>query len=114
AFLFATFLATTDVATAASPSELVRAIRENGLDPAACYRVRDLSFAKEDVRVYLNEGYLIFTKPAEGRRTAALFSSDVEGGDGEVIVLPPNRSERESLARFATLPNLDEHIHSGF
>jgi hypothetical protein len=112
--LFATFLATTDMATAASPSELVRAIRENGLDPAACYRVRDLSFAKEDVRVYLNEGYLIFTKPVEGRRTAALFSADVEGGDGEVIVLPPNRSERESLARFATLPNLDEHIRSGF
>ena len=94
--------------------ELVRAIRENGLDPSACYRVRDLSFAKEDVRVYLNDGYLIFTKPVEGRRTAALFSADVEGGDGEVIVLPPTRSERESLARFATQPNLDEHIRSGF
>ena len=92
---------------AASASELVRAIRENGLDPAACYRVRDLSFAKEDVRVYLNDGYLIFTKPVEGRRTAALFSADVEGGDAEVIVLPPTRSERESLARFATQPNLD-------
>ncbi len=49
-----------------------------------------------------------------GRRTGALFSSDVEGGDGEVIVLPPTRSERESLARFATLPNLDEHIRSSF
>lgn len=92
----------------------MRAIREDALDPAACYRVRDLSFAKEDVRVYLNEGYLIFTKPVEGRRTAALFSADVEGGDGEVIVLPPTRSERESLARFATQPNLDEHIRSGF
>ena len=50
----------------------------------------------------------------QGRRTAALFSADVDGGDGEVIVLPPTRSERESLARFATLPNLDEHIRSGF
>ncbi len=112
--LLATFLAIAGLAAAASPSEIVRAIRENALDPAACFRVRDLSFAKEDVRVYLNEGYLIFTKPVEGRRTAALFSADVEGGDGEVIVLPPTRSERESLARFATLPNLDEHIRSGF
>lgn len=103
-----------DRAVAASASDLMREIRENGLDATACYRVRDLSFAKEDVRVYLNEGYLIFTKPVEGRRTAALFSSDVEGGDGEVIVLPPTRSERESLARYATLPNLDEHIRSGF
>ena len=110
----ALFLAAAGIAAAASPSELERAIRQNGLDPAECYRVRDLSFAKEDVRVYLNDGYLIFTKPVEGRRTAALFSADVEGGDGEVILLPPTRSERQSLARFATLPNLDEHLRSGF
>jgi hypothetical protein len=99
---------------AAPPSELLRAIRENGLDAAACYRVRDLSFAKEDVRVYLNDGYLIFSKTVEGRRTGALFTADVEGGDGEVIVLPPTRSERQSLARFVSSPNLDEHLRSGF
>ncbi len=92
----------------------MKAVRENGLDPTACYRVRDLSFAKEDVRIYLNEGYLIFTKPIEGRRTGALFSTDVEGGDGEVIVLPPTRSERQSLARFTSSANLDEHLNAGF
>ena len=74
-------VAFTGHAAAASPSELLRAIQENSLDPPACYRVRDLSFAKEDVRVYLNEGYLIFTKPVDGRRTGAVFSADVEGGD---------------------------------
>jgi len=114
AFLLTALVATAGLAAAAAPSELVRAIRENTLDPTACYRVRDLSFAKEDVRVYLNEGYLIFTKPVEGRRTAALFSADVEGGDGEVILLPPTRSERQSLARFITSPNLDEHLRSAF
>lgn len=102
------------VQAAAKPSELLRAIRENGLDAAACYRVRDLSFAKEDVRVYLNDGYLIFTDAVEGRRTGAIFTADVEGGDGEVIVLPPTRSERQSLARFNSSPNLDEHLRSGF
>ena len=109
-----TLLTAAAISWAASPAELMKAIREDALDPAACYRVRDLSFAKEDVRIYLNDGYLIFTKPIEGRRTAALFSADVEGGDGEVIVLPPTRSERQSLARYASSPNLDEHIRTGF
>ncbi|HEV2201313.1 MAG TPA: M1 family aminopeptidase [Bryobacteraceae bacterium] len=102
------------IQAATNPAELLRAIRENGLDAATCYRVRDLSFVKEDVRVYLNDGHLIFSNAVEGRRTGALFTADVEGGDGEVIVFPPTRSERQSLARFNSSPNLDEHLRSGF
>ena len=83
-----------------------------GLDPAACYRVRDVSFAKEDIRLYLTEGYLIFSKPVMGQRLAAVFTTDVEGGDGEVILIPPVRGERQSLASFTQSPNLDEHLHS--
>ena len=99
---------------AASPgaAELTASIREVGLDPAACYRVRDLSFAKEDIRLYLTEGYLIFSKPVMGQRLAAVFTSDVEGGDGEVILIPPTRGERQSLASFTQSPNLDEHLRS--
>ena len=108
------FAAIAAEAFAASPTDIMQAIRENGLDPTACYRVRDLSFAKEDVRIYLNEGYVVFTKPIEGRRTGVLFSADVEGGDGEVIVLPPTRAERQSLARYTSSANLDEHIRTGF
>jgi hypothetical protein len=66
-------VASTGHADAATPAELLHDIQENALDPTACYRVRDLSFAKEDVRVYLNEGYLIFTKPVDGRRTGVFF-----------------------------------------
>ena len=54
--------------------------------------------AKEDVRIYFTDGYLIFSKPVAGRRMAAVFTADVEGGDGEVILMPPNRAERRSLA----------------
>jgi len=101
-------------AFAASPgaADLTRSIREMGLDPAACYRVRDLSFAKEDIRLYLTEGYLIFSKPVMGQRLAAVFTADVEGGDGEVILIPPTRGERQSLASFTQSPNLDEHLRS--
>jgi len=60
----------------------------------------------------LTNGYLIFSQPVAGRRVAAVFSTDVEGGDGEVILLPPDRAERRSLATFIEAPNLDEHIRA--
>ncbi len=93
-------------------AEVARLIREAGLDPAECYRVRDLSFTKDDVRLYLNDGYIIFSKPVLGQRLSAVFTTEVEGGDGEVIVIPPTRSERQSLASFTQSPNLDEHFRA--
>ena len=101
-------------AWAAGPTaaETARAVREAGLDLEECYRVRDLSLYKEDIRLYFNDGYLIFSKPVAGERIAAIFTADVEGGDGEVLLLPPQRAERQSLARFAGSPNLDEHFHT--
>jgi hypothetical protein len=93
-----------------SAAELAREIRNAGLDPGECYRVRDLNYAKQDLRLYFNDGYLVFSKPVAGRRLWAVFSGENEGGDGEVIVLPPHRSERRSLASFVHSPNLDEHF----
>src|ERR1039457_3321096 len=89
---------------------IARAGRGNSFDRDPGYRVRDLRVVKEDMKIYLTYGYLIFSKPVAGRRTAAVFSTDVEGGDGEVILLPPDRAERRSLAAFADTPNLNEHI----
>jgi hypothetical protein len=101
-------------AAAAPPSgaEIARAIREAGLDPDACYRVRDLGYFKDDIKLYFNDGYLIFSRPVMGERLTAVFSADVEGGDGEVLLLPPNRAERLSLAKFIKTPNLNEHFRS--
>src|ERR1035437_483628 len=93
-------------------ADIARAVRENSFDRDECYRVRDLIIIKEDIRVYLTDGYLIFSQPVAGRRVAAVFSTDVEGGDGEVILLPPDRAERRSLAAFIDAPNLDEHIRA--
>ncbi len=95
---------------ATSAVELAGSIHSAALDPQQCYRVRDLSFRKDDIRLYFTDGYLIFSKPAAGQLVSAVFTADVEGGDGELILLPPNRGERQSLARFTESPNLDEHI----
>jgi len=99
-------------ATAGTAADTARAVRENSFDRDECYRVRDLSFIKEDLRVYLTDGHLIFSKPTAGRRVAAVFTADVEGGDGEVILFPPDRAERRSLAAFVDAPNLDEHFRA--
>jgi hypothetical protein len=105
------FLVTIPI-TAESAADVVRAIRENSFDREECYRVRDLSLIKEDIRIYFTDGHLIFSKPVAGRRIAAVFAGDVEGGDGEVILMPPDRAERRSLAAFIDSPNLDEHFHA--
>jgi hypothetical protein len=105
---------------AAAPAEpaggaaanLVRAMRELTFDRDSCYRVRDLEIVKEDIRIYLNDGHLILSKPLAGKPIAAVFAADVEGGDGEVLLLAPDRAERASLAAHIHSPNLDEHFLS--
>ena len=100
-----------EVPKPAAGAELLKLIHSSGFDETECYRVRDLSLFKEDLRLYFNEGYLIFAKPIHGEHWAAVFSGEVEGGDGEVLLLPPYRGERQSLTKFAHQPNLDEHFN---
>lgn len=91
---------------------LASKIREAGLDPSECYRVRDLDITREDARIYLTEGYLVFGKEVNGRRFSAVFIGEVDGGDAEILLFPPSRSERMSLAKFTGSPNLNEHFRT--
>jgi Peptidase family M1 domain len=99
-------------AYAGAAADLAKAIGEISLDPGECYRVREVTIVKEDARFYLTDGYLIFAKPVAGARVAALFTSEVDGGDAEVLLMPPSRSERRSLASYTGSPNMDEHFDS--
>src|SRR5438046_10672855 len=98
---------------AASAADVARAIRENSFDRDECYRVRDLTLQKEDVRIYLTDGYLIFSKPVAGRRIAAVFSSDVDGGDAEVMLLPPDPAARRSRGGSTGSPSRPGRISRG-
>jgi hypothetical protein len=105
------FLVPVLAAAASTPTaDLARRILDAGLDPDECYQVRDLRFNREDARFYLNDGYLIFAKPVGGGRFGAVFASDEDGGDAELLVMPPHHAERLSLASFSGSPNLDEHF----
>ncbi|HLJ49967.1 MAG TPA: M1 family aminopeptidase [Bryobacteraceae bacterium] len=94
-------------------ADIGRAVGQLTLDPNECYRVSDLNFAKDDVRIYLTSGYIVFSKQVEGKHLGAIFTTDIEAGDAELLLLPPTRAERLSLASFTESPNLEEHFKAG-
>ena len=96
-----------------SASSLAGDLRQLTLDSTQTYKIRELELVRGDVKIYLTEGTLSFLKPIAGRTVAAIFdTSKVEGGDGEVLLLPGRRSERASFARYTKSPNLNEHFGS--
>jgi len=90
--------------------EIARLLHDDSIDPNECYRVTELEYSKEDLKIYFTEGFLAFAKPVNGIRPAAVFTSEVEAGDAELLLLPPTRGERLSLANFTESPNLEQHF----
>ncbi len=91
-------------------ADLAARLVDAGLDPQTCVRVRDLPLIRGDLRFYFNDGYIIFGQPVEGVRLSAVFIAAEEGGDAELLLLPPTRAERMSLSFYAKTPNLNEHF----
>lgn len=92
--------------------ELSKQLQDAPLDPDACFRVRDFSWRRNEARFFFNDGVIIFRKPVQGVRTAAIFLAEEEIGDAELLLIPPNRLERRSLAAFTGSATLDEHFRS--
>jgi hypothetical protein len=86
-----------------------RALASVRLDPNRVFRVRDLSIETHEIHLTFNDGVIAFTQPVNGVITGAYFQ-----GDAEVLVLPPDRVERESLALFTGNAVLEEKFTTGF
>jgi len=112
AFRILTLLVVGGLPALATLESAAREALSAGLDPQQCFRARDLHFARGDLRFYFTDGYLILGKPVRGRRLAAVFSAEFEGGGGEVVLFPPTMAERRSLAFFTGTPNLTERYRS--
>ncbi len=80
-----------------------------GLDPARVFRVRDVSFTRAAVHITLEDGTIAFTQDVEGRVTGAFFE-----GDGEVLLMPPDRVERASMALFTGAAILEEAFATAY
>jgi hypothetical protein len=111
--LLAGLLASLALAAQQPPDQaaaLAAELRDAALDPATCVRIRDVTFVREDIRLYFDQGHLIFAKPIAGKRLFAVFTATGEGDSAEVLLRPPDRGERMSLAAATGSPNLSERF----
>jgi hypothetical protein len=92
-----------------STSEMYARLRTVGLDPGRVYRVRDASLDRPGLGVTLEDGTIAFTEDICGRVTGAFFV-----GDGEILLRPPNRTERASLNLFTGMAILEERFSSAY
>ena len=80
-----------------------------GLDPQRVYHIRDASINRPNLNLDLDDGMLAFTEDICGRITGAFFE-----GEGEILLRPPNRMERGSMALFTGMAILEEQFTSGY
>ena len=91
------------VAKAATASEILDQLNKVAIDPAQVYLLHGVQITRDGVNFYLNRGFIGFLEKVNGEITGAVFS-----GDGEVLLIPPNPTERASLAQFTQAPVLEE------
>lgn len=93
-----------------SPSALLyRQLRDAHLDPTKIFRIRDASIEREDIHITLDDGVIGFTQAVNGRITGAFFE-----GEGELLMIPPDRVEKRSLGLFTKTAVLEEKLTSIF
>jgi len=92
------------------PAEsLYQQLSHVGLDPQRVFRVRDASLDRSAVHITLDDGTIAFTKDILGKITGAFFE-----GEGEVLIVPPNQVERQSMSLFTGMAILEERFTTAF
>src|ERR1700678_2146484 len=92
-----------------SAENLYLQLRNVGLSKTRVYRVRDVSIDRAAIQITLNDGTIAFTEDVAGHVTGAFFE-----GDGEVLLSPPNRYERASMALFTNEAILEERFATAY
>lgn len=87
------------------PLELLKQLHTITLDTHQVYAIRDAHLTRGRMDLYLNRGFIAFMTPVNGEITGAVFT-----GEGEVLMIPPDRTEKRSLAQFTQAPILEEKV----
>lgn len=96
--------------TADGPArELYLQLRRVGLNPAHTYKIRGAALDRPGLHLTFEDGMISFTRDVQGRVTGALFD-----GDGEVLLIPPSREERASMALGTGMAILEERFSSAY
>jgi hypothetical protein len=88
---------------------LYRELLNPSLDAKDVYQVREVSIMMEDLHISISDGTIAFVREVNGRLTGAVFE-----GVGEVLLVPPNRAERTSLALFTGSAVLEQRFQSAY
>ncbi|MGC2694602.1 MAG: M1 family aminopeptidase [Candidatus Angelobacter sp.] len=94
---------------ASSAVALYRELLNPSFDPKDVYQVRDVSILREDLHISISDGTLALLREVNGHVTGAVFE-----GVGEVLMVPPNRAERTSLALFTNSAVLEQRFQSAY
>ncbi len=93
-----------------APAEnLYLRLRSVGLDPSRVYRIRDVTLDRALFHMTLDDGTIAFTEDVDGHVSGAFFE-----GDGEVLLTPPDRTERASMALFTGGTILEESFATAY
>ena len=92
-----------------SPKELYQSLVALRVDPAQVYSVHELTLRRDGVTFTFAEGKFAFLQSLDDRVTGAVFL-----GRGRIFVLPPDASERASLARFLKTSFLDAEFDRAY
>jgi hypothetical protein len=80
-----------------------------GLDKLRVFRLRDVSIDRAAFHITLNDGLIAFTENVANHVTGAFFE-----GDGEILLSPPNKYERASMALFTGEAILEERFVTSY
>jgi hypothetical protein len=80
-----------------------------GLDKSRVYRIRDASLDRAAIHISLENGTIGFTQDVYGKVTGAFFE-----GEGEVLLAPPDKVERTSMALFTGSAILEERFVTAY
>ena len=97
------------VAQSLSAETLYLQLRSVGLDKSRVYRIRETSFDRAAFHITLDDGTIAFTEDVAGHITGAFFE-----GDGEVLLVPPDQTERASMAMFTGAAILEERFVTAY
>ncbi|HEX3091681.1 MAG TPA: hypothetical protein VHW72_03600, partial [Candidatus Angelobacter sp.] len=100
---------TTEPPAGAGAVVLYRELLNPSLDAKDVYQVREVSILLEDLHISISDGTMAFTREVNGHVTGAVFE-----GVGEVLLVPPNRAERTSLALFTGSAVLEQRFQSAY
>ncbi|HEY6273603.1 MAG TPA: M1 family aminopeptidase [Terriglobales bacterium] len=101
--------ATLSAVAAQAAAPLYRDLLNPTLNPEEVYRVRNVSLQREDLHVVFDDGTLGLIRAVDGHVTGAVFE-----GVGEILLVPPNRAERNSLALFTGSAVLEQRFESAY